>query len=75
MAWAELAEPNLQDPLVWKTDAGVGAGTDLLVASDTLFAAAGEKWFWTRPRSSAIVCGDDDIENEETGTNRIGRVD
>ena len=43
VAWAEFAEPDLQDPLIWKTDAGVGAVTDLLVASDTLFAAADER--------------------------------
>jgi len=47
LAWADLAEPNLQDPQAWSTDDRVGDVADLLVASDTLFAAAGRiVWRW-----------------------------
>ena len=40
LAWANLAESNLQDPQAWSTAERVGNVTSLLVASDTLFAAA-----------------------------------
>jgi ligand-binding sensor domain-containing protein len=47
LAWADLTEPNLQDPLAWSTDDSVGPVADFLVASDTLLAAAGERaWRW-----------------------------
>ena len=47
LAWADLAESNLQDPQAWSTDDSVGDVADLLVASDTLFAAAGRNvWRW-----------------------------
>ena len=55
LAWADLAEPNLQDPLVWATDDGVGEVADLLVANDTLFAAGGQRvWFWDQDQKSWI---------------------
>ena len=47
LAWADLSEPNLQDPQAWSTDESVGEVADLLVASDTLIVAAGQRvWYW-----------------------------
>ena len=56
LAWADLADQNLQDPQSWSTDDSVGEATDLLVASDTLFAAAGQSvWRWDAAREEWIA--------------------
>ena len=51
LAWADLAAQNLQDPQSWSTDERAGDVADLLVASDTLYAAAGQNvWAWNAVR-------------------------
>ena len=40
LAWADLDQPNLQDPASWKTSTLVGEVRDLVVFNDTLFIAS-----------------------------------
>lgn len=47
LAWADLIEPNLQDPQVWSTHDTFGAAADFLVAGDTLYVAFSQGvWRW-----------------------------
>ncbi len=55
LAWADLTEPNLQDPQAWSTDDTIGPVADFLVVSDTLLTAAGQGiWRWHTSRERWI---------------------
>jgi len=41
LAWADLGQPNLQDPESWQSSSVVGRVRDLIVFEDTLYAATG----------------------------------
>jgi ligand-binding sensor domain-containing protein len=40
LAWADLQQPNLQDPQSWKSSSGFGRVLDLQVLNDTLFCVS-----------------------------------
>jgi ligand-binding sensor domain-containing protein len=46
LAWADLSQPNLQDPQSWNSSSIVGRVRDLIVFADTLYAATG-RGIWT----------------------------
>ncbi|MFT5377273.1 MAG: ligand-binding sensor domain-containing protein [Candidatus Latescibacterota bacterium] len=46
LAWADLGQPNLQDPESWNSSSIVGQVRDLIVFEDTLYAATG-RGLWT----------------------------
>ena len=46
LAWADLSQPNLQDPQSWNSSSIVGRVRDLIVFADTLYAATG-RGVWT----------------------------
>ena len=47
MAWADLSEPNLQDPQVWSTDATVGKVADIVAVGAHVFCAGEFRvWRW-----------------------------
>ncbi len=46
LAWADLGQPNLQDPQSWKSSSAIGRVRDLIVFADTLYAAT-DRGIWT----------------------------
>ena len=49
LAWADLSQPNLQDPDSWKNSMLPGHVHDMLVHRDTLFVASARNIWRTRP--------------------------
>ena len=58
MAWADLTEPNLQDPQAWSTDATIGEVADIAAVGPNVFCACQFRvWRWNRAGFTRTIEG------------------